>query len=110
VEDGSALLDLSDDTLDEIGSLSGTLTIDLKGIDDIQSAAIPAEAFLAIAGADGITALSIGLTDADVTFDAAAMAAIAYLSDGPVDPDGDGAGSGSSDAGAEGADRQQARA
>lgn len=75
IDDGIAQLEMDDDTLEDIRSMSCTLSFDLSAL-DASGVTFPAEAFGAIAGAAGMEGLSISLPDASVTFDPAAITAI----------------------------------
>ncbi len=75
IEDGIARLKIDADTLAAIRSMSGTLSLDLSAL-DASGVTFSADAFGAIAGADGIGKLSISLPEASLTFDSSALAAI----------------------------------
>jgi hypothetical protein len=77
--DGIARLKMEDDRLNDIRSMSGTLSFDLSAL-DVSGVTIPATAFDAISGASGMEGLSIALPEASVTFDPAAIAAIGAAS------------------------------
>ena len=84
VMQGLAALEMDADTLGDLSSFSGILSFDLSGLEDVTGALIPAAAFGAIAGANGVEGLSVKLPAAGVTFDSAALTAIGTAGSGDV--------------------------
>ena len=75
IDGGIAKLEMGGDTLENISSMSGILSLELSEL-DVSGITIPADAFSAIAGAIGVEGLSVSLPAASVTFDSDAIAAI----------------------------------
>ncbi len=88
VNNGIAELDLDSDALAELisgGTGNGIISFDLSSLNDVTAAVIPSDAFNVLQdSASSIDGLQISLPAGDVTFDAAAIAAIGNAGNGDV--------------------------